>query len=239
MRGDDGTEVPVPQPVERTMSAEEKAAEEKRLAEEKKKAEAEAKVKAEQEGATKMMNVMWKMTVIDVEKTVAKSIGYVLKDESISQDGRQKRAAGIADLGRYYVAAAEATGDIRERYLEAMAATASGDGTPFGFGGGDEPGEWGAEGDAAPEGGIPVGAVVQVQGLVNAAQHNGKVGVVRGYDAEKGRYILQLQSGESMKIKGDNLAPAPADAAGGFAQPSVEEVEYAKQPCPTCLSASH
>jgi len=88
-----------------------------------------------------------------------------------------------------------------------------------------------------------IGALVQVNGLVNAAQHNGKLGVVRGYDEEKARYIVQLQGGASMKIKPENLQPASAaqaqsmgggsgggggggsGAGGGAAMPSVAEVE--------------
>lgn len=53
-----------------------------------------------------------------------------------------------------------------------------------------------------------VGALVQVNGLVNATQHNGKIGVVRGYDEETARYIVQLQGGASMKIKPENLKAA-------------------------------
>lgn len=60
MRDDDGKAIPPP---ERTMSAEEKALEERRQKELVKQKKAEDKAKAEQEGATKMMNVMWKMTV--------------------------------------------------------------------------------------------------------------------------------------------------------------------------------
>ena len=74
---------------------------------------------------------------------------------------------------------------------------------PFGFGGdgAGEPGVWGedgAEGGETPpppvEGGIPLGALVQVDGLVAAAQHNGKLGVVRGYDEESGRYVVQVSA---------------------------------------------
>ena len=71
---------------------------------------------------------------------------------------------------------------------------------PFGFGGdgAGEPGAWGedgAEGGETPvEGGIPLGALVQVEGLVAAAQHNGKLGVVRGYDEESGRYVVQVSA---------------------------------------------
>ena len=67
MRGDDCEAVPLPQ---RTMSAAEREAEEKADKELAKKAKEEAKAAAEQEGATKMMAVLWKMTVIDVEKTL-------------------------------------------------------------------------------------------------------------------------------------------------------------------------
>ena len=70
---------------------------------------------------------------------------------------------------------------------------------PFGFGADGEPGAWGEEdadgGDTPPppvEGGIPLGALVQVDGLVAAAQHNGKLGVVRGYDEDSGRYVVQV-----------------------------------------------
>lgn len=235
--GDDGMPV-VPPP--RTMSAEEKALEAKRQKELSKKRKLEEKTAMEQEGAAKMMNVMWKMTVIDVEKTLKTTIDFVLKDEALSLAGRRKRAQGIKALGLYYIAAAEATGDIQAHYLEAMKQTASGQGMPFGFSADGEPGVWGEddEGCETPpppvEGGIPIGALVQVDGLVNAAQHNGKLGVVRGYDEEKGRYVVQLQGGASMKIKPENLQPASAAQAqsmggggggGAVPMPSVAEVE--------------
>jgi hypothetical protein len=67
------------------------------------------------ESTKKMMNVMWKMTVIDVEKTLRVVVAHVLRDETVSLAGRRRRAEGIAALGRLYVAAAQATGDIEQR----------------------------------------------------------------------------------------------------------------------------
>jgi hypothetical protein len=102
--------------------------------------------------------------VIDVENTIKTAIDYVLKDEALSKAGQVRRAEGIKALGRFYIAAAESTGDIQARYLEAMKQTATGEGMPFGMGGDGEgdPGAWGEdeEGGATPpppvEGGIPV-----------------------------------------------------------------------------------
>ena len=75
------------------------------------------KISAEEqaEGTKKMMNVMWKMTVIDVEKTLRAVVQLVLRDETVTLDGQRRRAEGIAALGRLYVAAALATGDIEQR----------------------------------------------------------------------------------------------------------------------------
>eukprot|EP01048_Picozoa_sp_COSAG05_P037000 COSAG05_NODE_16992_length_334_cov_0.821277_1_plen_111_part_11 len=52
---------------------------------------------------------------------------------------------------------------------------------------------------------LPRGTTVKLRGLVGAAQHNGKVGQIRSFDPAKERYAVQLQSGENMAIKQDNV----------------------------------
>ena len=58
---------------------------------------------------------------------------------------------------------------------------------------------------------------VEVHGLVGAAQHNGKRGVVRAYDAAAGRYVVLLPDapGGGLKIKAKNLARCEASKDGG------------------------
>ena len=106
----------------------------------------------EAEAGTKMMKVMWKLTVIDVENTVRGVVQYVLQDETVSAAGRHKRAQGIIALGNLYVEAAEATGDIHARAAEAMNATISGSGPPFGFGAAENPAAWDEEQESSSQG---------------------------------------------------------------------------------------
>jgi hypothetical protein len=59
-----------------------------------------------------------------------------------------------------------------------------------------------------------VGDAVEVHGLVGAAQHNGKQGVVRRFDTAKGRYVLQLPGTEKpLAVKPANLRAAAATDA--------------------------
>ena len=73
--------------IERTVSAEAEAAAAALTEQDAKKA---AAVKEQEDGAKKMFAVMWKMTVIDVEKTLRTVIDLVLKDETVSAGGRRQ-----------------------------------------------------------------------------------------------------------------------------------------------------
>ena len=50
---------------------------------------------------------------------------------------------------------------------------------------------------------------MELQGLVNAAQHNGKHGVVRSVDEKNGgRFVVELEAdGALLSIKPENLIP--------------------------------
>jgi tetratricopeptide (TPR) repeat protein len=52
-----------------------------------------------------------------------------------------------------------------------------------------------------------VGTRVAVQGLTQRPQHNGRVGRVRAYDAERGRYAVEL-GGETVLMRPANVRPA-------------------------------
>ena len=52
---------------------------------------------------------------------------------------------------------------------------------------------------------VPAETAVAVRGLRQAAQHNGKRGVVRDYDDAAQRYTVQLDDGEVLAIKFDNV----------------------------------
>ena len=52
---------------------------------------------------------------------------------------------------------------------------------------------------------IPSGTTVTIRGLQGAAQHNAKRGKVVEHDAGSGRYVVQLDDGEQLRIKPENL----------------------------------
>eukprot|EP01050_Picozoa_sp_SAG11_P005468 SAG11_NODE_387_length_9883_cov_9.365699_3_plen_258_part_00 len=111
----------------------------------------EAEEAAAAKAATPMMNVMWKMTAIDVESTLKAVCDCLFKDESIAVDAMRRRAQGLLALGEAMVAAADRDGGEagrKKRYFEAMAKMATGG--MFGADDGD-PGEY--DGDAAEGGG--------------------------------------------------------------------------------------
>lgn len=52
---------------------------------------------------------------------------------------------------------------------------------------------------------INAGSKIIVRGLQGAAQHNGKHGKVAEYDGGSGRYVVELDDGETLRIKHENL----------------------------------
>ena len=52
---------------------------------------------------------------------------------------------------------------------------------------------------------MPARTKVLLRGLQGAAHHNGKLGVVQDHDESSGRYTIQLEGGEQLRIKYENL----------------------------------
>ena len=52
---------------------------------------------------------------------------------------------------------------------------------------------------------LPKGARGKVVGLVRGAQYNARVGKVMDYDAESGRYLVQLDAEHQLRVKLANL----------------------------------
>jgi ankyrin repeat protein len=61
----------------------------------------------------------------------------------------------------------------------------------------------------APE--LAAGTAVEIDGLVGAPQHNGKFGIVEGFDATKGRYVVRV-IGEAITM---NLKPVNLQRVSG------------------------
>lgn len=69
---------------------------------------------------------------------------------------------------------------------------------------------------------LGAGDRVRVRGLLGAAQHNGKEGVVRAYHRARERYAVELCSGgPAILVKRANLEPATKPAAPRAASPST------------------
>ena len=73
-----------------------------------------------------------------------------------------------------------------------------------------------------------IGTTVTVDGLVNAAEHNGKQAVVQSKKAN-GRYIVKLSSGEAVALKPGNLKPTRTTlevaAAAGLDDRSIAQAD--------------
>eukprot|EP01051_Picozoa_sp_SAG22_P020075 SAG22_NODE_3918_length_1468_cov_1.471877_1_plen_104_part_00 len=94
-----------------------------------------------------MMDMMWRVTVIDVEKCLTAVCSMVLKDESLALEQRMLRAEGLVNLGQCYMATADADGGKEarlERFKTAMMSMAEG-GMPFVDE--DEPPAWDPDGE--------------------------------------------------------------------------------------------
>ena len=57
---------------------------------------------------------------------------------------------------------------------------------------------------------------VKVVGLAKAAQYNGQSGVIKGFDREVCRYMVQLKNGKELKVKRDNIERVDGAVKGGF-----------------------
>eukprot|EP00908_Phaeocystis_cordata_P027347 Transcript_990.p1 GENE.Transcript_990~~Transcript_990.p1 ORF type:complete len:387 (+),score=137.87 Transcript_990:1603-2763(+) len=64
---------------------------------------------------------------------------------------------------------------------------------------------------------LPAGTLVTVHGLAAAAHHNGKRGLILGFDGENGRYVVELEDGSTVKLQPKNVTPGeqapPAERA--------------------------
>ena len=93
---------------------------------------------------------------------------------------------------------------------------------------------------------LSVGGKVTVQGLKGAPQHNGKSGSCLSWNDAKGRYNVELESGEIVGIRPANLAPYTAggtcwaggewrreDDGGRFWADGAWQ-RWAKDPAPLC-----
>mmetsp|Transcript_6967 Transcript_6967/g.25656 ORF Transcript_6967/g.25656 Transcript_6967/m.25656 type:complete len:347 (-) Transcript_6967:2130-3170(-) len=52
---------------------------------------------------------------------------------------------------------------------------------------------------------IPNGSTVKIHGLQSAAQNNGRSGKVIGFDGAKERYLVEVESGETLALRGSNI----------------------------------
>ena len=73
-------------------------------------AAAASKQKRESELTLSMLEVMWRLTVVDVETTLRAACHKVLNDHGAARETRLARAGGLAIVGRAFRAAAAASG---------------------------------------------------------------------------------------------------------------------------------
>eukprot|EP00929_Paragymnodinium_shiwhaense_P104610 TRINITY_DN6918_c0_g2_i1.p1 TRINITY_DN6918_c0_g2~~TRINITY_DN6918_c0_g2_i1.p1 ORF type:complete len:853 (-),score=259.92 TRINITY_DN6918_c0_g2_i1:251-2809(-) len=68
---------------------------------------------------------------------------------------------------------------------------------------------------------LPLGSVVMVRGLKNAAELNDEVGMVCEFDASSGRYLVQiLPSGGLKSLRPENIVPIDTGAGGAEPMPT-------------------
>ena len=109
------------------------------------------------------------------------------------------------------------------RFKAAMSSMAEG-GMPFADDM-DEPPAWNPDMfdepmEPMPEdtpGGIRRGDMVKVDGLQSAADLNGQIGIVVGFEIEKGRYLVMIPSRENpLGVKPDNLTVVADEDPPGY-----------------------
>eukprot|EP00937_MAST-01D_sp_MAST-1D-sp2_P000768 g768.t1 len=83
-----------------------------------------------------VMQTIWQMTMLDIEKTLRHSTTKVLKDTSVGVPGRVARARGMQLLGQLFQEAATAAAEVKAREAEAKEAERAGDGDGDGNSGG-------------------------------------------------------------------------------------------------------
>ena len=77
----------------------------------------------------------------------------------------------------------------------------------------------GGEAEAAAPLTLPSGNYVKLRGLVGAAEHNGKVGVIKSYDSAVGRYTIELSDRTLLALKRQNLLQMLAVTLAGLEGP--------------------
>merc|ERR1719446_1828239 len=70
---------------------------------------------------------------------------------------------------------------------------------------------------------MPARTKVLLRGLQGAAHHNGKLGVVQDHDESSGRYTIQLEGGEQLRIKYENLLQMLAAEVTGMTRNEFNE----------------
>eukprot|EP01052_Picozoa_sp_SAG31_P027829 SAG31_NODE_2637_length_5336_cov_2.105977_9_plen_301_part_00 len=83
----------------------------------------------------------------------------------------------------------------------------------------------GARASASAEG-VAVGMAIEVHSLVGSPQHNGKMGTVLSYNADKGRYNVHLRDGEKIGIKQANIRPATHTYEAASYRTIISSEEY-------------
>lgn len=69
---------------------------------------------------------------------------------------------------------------------------------------------------------MPAHTRVLVRGLAGAAQHNGKGGEITSFDDSSRRYTVELEDGDVVSIKGENLLqPCVGEVTGMVSKPEL------------------
>ena len=131
-----------------------------------------------------VMQTMWQMTSLDIEKTLRHTVKKVLQDNSVSEATRNARAEGLQLLGSLFQEQAQKATDAKLQAAEAAAAAI---------------------------GELCEGAQVELRELKSRPELNGTRGLVTGFVEASGRWqVLCEVDGETRAFKPANLAAAEA-----------------------------
>ena len=61
-----------------------------------------------------------------------------------------------------------------------------------------------------------IACITDLPQCLQAAQYNGQSAVIKGFDNEAGRYMVQLKTGKELKIKRGNMELVDGAVKGGF-----------------------
>jgi len=89
----------------------------------KKEEESQKQIEEVNQATEALVQMLWKLSVVDIEGTVIQACEKVLKDYSVDANARRKRAEGLLELGKIFLSTKVTDLNTREQVQKAWLAS--------------------------------------------------------------------------------------------------------------------